>query len=239
MCIRDRQQRAKRPPSSPNSAPKPVPASPDLPVKAAPPTQAAPERVRPSQERSPQARPPQSDTGAVPPQSTAASHPMSPDSSQLPTQRACRSEEVDTATPKVRSEPGATTVVPRATTSTKGRPAPAAHRPPSPERRCTNAGWRSTSPAETERSDSATSARGGCSRTANVSDSRTGLRNPGTTARTATDPRGDPAFDAPPLHLRFFLADGHRAGRLATPPACSGTNDWRVVRMVWRGDDRP
>jgi hypothetical protein len=26
---------------------------------------------------------------------------------------------------------------------------------------------------------------------------------------------------------------------LATPPACSGTNDWRVVRMVWRGDDRP
>ena len=217
----------------------PVPASPARLVRVAPPPLAAPQLVRPCRVPSLQVRPSLFDTVEARPPSTGALPLTSQRCSQRPRRQGCRLVEVDTGIPRDRSEPGATTAGPRATTSTRNRRPPVGHPRPSPGHRCTNEGWRSTSPAVAPRSDLATNAPVGCSRTANASDSRTGLRNPGTTARTATDPRGDPAFDAPPLHLWFFLADGHRAGRLATPPACSGTNDWRVVRMVWRGDDRP
>ena len=217
----------------------PVPASPARPVRAALLHPAAPRRVLQSRGQCLQARPSLSDTVEAQSPSTGALPLTSQRCSQRPRRQGYRLVEVDTATPKARSEPGATTAGPRATTSTRSHRPPVGRPLPSPGPRCTNGGWRSTSPAVARRSDLATNAPLGCSRTANGSDSRTGLRNPGTTARTATDPRGDSAFDAPPLHLRFFLADGHRAGRLATPPACSGTNDWRVVRMVWRGDDRP
>jgi hypothetical protein len=97
-------------------------------------------------------------TGEAPPRSTGAWPPTSRHSSTPPRVRGCRWVAAATGIRPGRSEHVGPTAARPTTTSTRS-PAPhAAPRQHVQARQCTNGGWRSTSPAVTGRSDSATSA---------------------------------------------------------------------------------
>jgi hypothetical protein len=103
-------------------------------------------------------RPSQCATREAPPRSTDAWPPTSPHSSTPPRLQGCRWVAAATGIRPGRSEHVVPTAARPTTTSTRSPAPPAVPRQHAQARPCTNGGWRSTSPAVTGRSDSATNA---------------------------------------------------------------------------------